>query len=75
MSTAPFYLRKARWGYKMSTPSDELVDGMLCDALWDAFNDYHMGVTAENLAERYEISREQQDEFAYSSQMKAKDCD
>ncbi len=72
MSAAPFYLRKARWGYKMSTPSDELVDGMLCDALWDAFNDYHMGVTAENLAERYEISKERQDEFAYSSQMKAK---
>ena len=72
MSAAPFYLRKARWGYKMSTPSDELVDGMLCDALWDAFNDYHMGVTAENLAEKYEISRERQDEFAYSSQMKAK---
>ena len=74
MSAAPFYLRKARWGYKMSTPSDELVDGMLCDALWDVFNDYHMGVTAENLAERYEISRERQDEFAYSSQMKAKDA-
>ena len=72
MSAAPFYLRKARWGYKMSTPSDELVDGMLCDALWDAFNDYHMGVTAENLAEKYEISKERQDEFAYSSQMKAK---
>ena len=74
MSAAPFYLRKARWGYKMSTPSDELVDGMLCDALWDVFNDYHMGVTAENLAEKYEISRERQDEFAYSSQMKAKDA-
>ena len=74
MSSAPFYLRKARWGYKMSTPSDELVDGMLCDALWDVFNDYHMGVTAENLAEKYEISRERQDEFAYSSQMKAKDA-
>ena len=74
MSAAPFYLRKARWGYKMSTPADELVDGMLCDALWDVFNDYHMGVTAENLAERYEISRERQDEFAYSSQMKAKDA-
>ncbi len=72
MSTAPFYLRKARWGYKMSTPSDELVDGILCDGLMDAFNNYHMGVTAENLAEKYEISRERQDEFAYSSQMKAK---
>jgi len=72
MSTSPFYLRKARWGYKMSTPSDELVDGMLHDALWDAFNDYHMGVTAENLAEKYEISKDRQDEFAYLSQMKTK---
>ena len=72
MSTAPYYLRKARWGYKMSAPSNEVVDGILCDGLMDAFNDYHMGVTAENLAEKYGISRERQDEFAYSSQMKAK---
>ncbi|MCY3986794.1 MAG: acetyl-CoA C-acetyltransferase [Candidatus Dadabacteria bacterium] len=72
MSTAPYYLRKARWGYKMSAPSDEVVDGILCDGLMDAFNGYHMGVTAENLAEKYGISRERQDEFAYSSQMKAK---
>ena len=72
MSAAPFYLKKARWGYKMSSPSDELVDGMMSDALWDAFNDYHMGVTAENLAEKYEISRENQDTFAYASQMKTK---
>ncbi len=71
MSQAPFYLKKARWGYRMSSPTDKLIDGMVYDGLWDIFNDYHMGVTAENLAERYEISREEQDEFAYNSQMKA----
>lgn len=71
MSASPFYLKKARWGYRMSFPSDEIVDGMVRDALWDAFNDYHMGMTAENLAEKYEISREEQDEFAHGSQMKA----
>lgn len=71
MSQVPFYLKKARWGYKMSSPTDELIDGMVYDGLWDVFNDYHMGVTAENLADRYEISREEQDEFAYNSQMKA----
>lgn len=72
MSAAPFYLRKARWGYKMSSPSDEIVDGMVYDALWDVFNDCHMGITAENLAEKYEISRSEQDAFAYRSQMKAR---
>ena len=72
MSAAPFYLKKARWGYKMSSPSDELIDGMVCDGLWDVFNNYHMGVTAENLAEKYEISKEEQDQFAYNSQMKTK---
>ena len=56
----------------MSLPSDEIVDGMVRDALWDVFNDYHMGVTAENLAEKYEISREEQDDFALGSQMKAR---
>ena len=72
MSAAPFYLRKARWGYRMSSPSDEIVDGMVYDALWDVFNDCHMGITAENLAEKYEISRSEQDAFAYRSQMKAR---
>lgn len=72
MSAAPFYLRKARWGYRMSSPSDEIVDGMVYDALWDVFNDCHMGITAENLAEKYEISRQEQDAFAYRSQMKAR---
>ncbi len=72
MSQAPFYLKKARWGYKMAMPSEEIIDGMVYDGLWDVFGDYHMGITAENLAEQYNISREQQDEFAYNSQLKTK---
>ncbi len=72
MSQAPFYLKKARWGYKMAVPSEEIIDGMVYDGLWDVFGDYHMGITAENLAEQYNISREQQDEFAYNSQLKTK---
>ena len=72
MSQAPYYLNNARWGYRMGLPKDELIDSMINDGLWDVFNDYHMGVTAENLAEMYDISREEQDEFAYKSQMKAK---
>ncbi len=72
MSQAPFYLKKARWGYKMAMPKEEIIDGMVYDGLWDIFGDYHMGITAENLAEQYNISRERQDEFAYNSQMKTK---
>jgi acetyl-CoA C-acetyltransferase len=74
MSQAPFYLNKARWGYKMAMPSEEIVDGMVYDGLWDVFGDYHMGITAENLAEQYNISRERQDEFAYNSQLKTKNA-
>ncbi|MBI2487562.1 MAG: acetyl-CoA C-acetyltransferase [Deltaproteobacteria bacterium] len=74
MSAAPFYLSKARYGYRMAMPKDEIVDGMVYDGLWDIFNNYHMGVTAENLAEVYNISREEQDEFSYKSQMKAKEA-
>ncbi|MGH7790887.1 MAG: acetyl-CoA C-acyltransferase, partial [Thermodesulfobacteriota bacterium] len=74
MSAAPFYLTKARYGYRMAMPKDEIVDGMVYDGLWDIFNNYHMGVTAENLAEVYNIAREEQDEFAYKSQMKAKEA-
>lgn len=74
MSQAPFYLGKARWGYKMAMPKDEVTDGMVFDGLWDIFNDYHMGVTAENLAGKYSISREAQDEFAFDSQMKTKEA-
>jgi len=72
MNLAPFYLPKARYGYRMGMPKDEIVDGMVYDGLWDIFNDYHMGVTAENLAESYNISKDEQDEFAYKSQMKCK---
>ncbi|QAT50477.1 acetyl-CoA C-acetyltransferase [Caproiciproducens sp. NJN-50] len=69
MSMAPFAVSKARFGYRMN--NGVLEDLMIKDALWDAFNDYHMGITAENVAERYGITREMQDEFAASSQQKA----
>ncbi|HBT48368.1 MAG: Acetyl-CoA acetyltransferase [Caldanaerobacter subterraneus] len=68
MSRAPYLLRDARWGYRMNMPSGELVDVMVYDGLWDVFNQYHMGITAENIAERYKISRQEQDEFALRSQ-------
>jgi acetyl-CoA C-acetyltransferase len=74
MDQAPFYLKKARYGYRMGMPKEDLFDGMVSDGLWDVFNNYHMGVTAENIAEKYNISREEQDEFAYKSQMKAKEA-
>lgn len=69
MSQAPFLLRNAREGFKMG--DQKLVDSMIVDGLWCAFNDYHMGVTAENLAAKYEITREEQDEFSAWSQEKA----
>jgi acetyl-CoA C-acetyltransferase len=69
MTAAPFALLQARAGYRMG--DGKLVDTMIKDALWDAFNDYHMGVTAENVAARFEITREAQDEFAALSQQKA----
>jgi len=69
MSTAPYLLPKARFGYKMGNA--QMVDSMIKDGLWDAFNDYHMGITAENIAERWNISREEQDAFAAYSQQKA----
>ena len=68
MSTAPYLLEKARFGYKMG--NQEVVDSMIKDGLTDAFNNYHMGITAENIAEQWEISREEQDEFALKSQLK-----
>ncbi len=66
MTNAPYILDKARYGYKMGNA--ELIDSMVKDGLWDIFNDYHMGMTAENVAEKYGISREEQDEFACRSQ-------
>lgn len=69
MSLAPFALTKARFGYRMN--DGKLMDTMVHDALWDAFNDYHMGITAENVAEQWHLTREQLDEFAAASQQKA----
>ncbi|MBT2677624.1 acetyl-CoA C-acetyltransferase [Bacillus sp. ISL-35] len=69
MSQAPYLLKNARDGFKMG--DQKLVDSMTSDGLTCAFNDYHMGVTAENLCSKYEIGREEQDEFAASSQEKA----
>jgi acetyl-CoA C-acetyltransferase len=69
MSRAPYILNDARWGYRMGAGS--LVDSMLSEGLMDSFNGYHMGITAENVAEKWNISREMQDEFALNSQLKA----
>lgn len=69
MSNAPFALRNHRWGKKMGEES--LADLMIFDGLWDIFNNYHMGITAENIAERYFVTRNEQDEFAIRSQQKA----
>lgn len=69
MSQAPFLLKGARDGYKMG--DQKLVDSMISDGLWCAFNDYHMGITAENLCDKYNLSREELDQFAAESQQKA----
>ncbi|MBK5011895.1 acetyl-CoA C-acetyltransferase [Pseudomonas sp. S60] len=69
MSLAPYVMPSARTGQRMG--HGQLVDSMITDGLWDAFNDYHMGITAENLVERYGLNREQQDAFAAESQRKA----
>ena len=52
----------------------EMIDSMIKDGIWDIFNGYHMGVTAENVAEKWQITRDQQDEFALNSQLKAEDA-
>ena len=70
MTQAPYLLdSKARWGYRMGNA--KVVDVMIQDGLWCAFNDYHMGVTAENVAAKYGVSREDQDQLAFESQTKA----
>ncbi|TDF80477.1 acetyl-CoA C-acetyltransferase [Pseudomonas sp. H9] len=69
MSLANYVMPGARTGLRMG--HSQLIDSMISDGLWDAFNDYHMGITAENLVEKYGISREEQDAFAAASQQKA----
>ena len=69
MSQSKYVSEGSRWGNKMG--DGKLVDMMIKDGLWDAFNDYHMGITAENIAEQWNLTREEQDEFAAASQQKA----
>ena len=69
MSAAPYAVPGARWGQRMG--DGKIVDSMIKDALWDAFNNYHMGVTAENIAKEWGLTREMQDEFSLNSQLKA----
>jgi acetyl-CoA C-acetyltransferase len=69
MTNAPYLLPQARKGYRLG--NGKVVDSMVHDGLWDIYNDYHMGVTGENVAEKYGITREEQDEFAVNSHRKA----
>lgn len=69
MSNAPYLLPSARWGQRMG--DGKVIDYMVNDGLWDAFNNYHMGITAENIAEQWNITRSEQDEYALQSQLRA----
>src|SRR6202795_449175 len=69
MSSSPHILQGSRDGFRMGDA--KLVDSMIVDGLWDAYNNYHMGMTAENVAKEFDISRREQDEFAAASQQKA----
>ena len=69
MTNAPYLLPNARKGYRLG--NGQVVDSMVHDGLWDIYNDYHMGITGENVAEKYGITREEQDEFAVNSHRKA----
>ena len=69
MTNAPYLLPQARKGYRLG--DGKVIDSMVHDGLWDIYNDYHMGVTGENVAEKYGITREEQDEFAVNSHRKA----
>ncbi len=71
MSAHPYYLPNARWGYRMNMVKGDFIDGMVYDGLWEIFNGYHMGITAENVAEQYGLTREEQDAFGYASQVRA----
>ncbi len=69
MSRAPYLLMRARWGYRHG--HEQVLDAMVQDGLWDVYNDFHMGITGEVVAEKYGITREEADEFSYQSHMKA----
>ncbi|MFZ1008797.1 MAG: acetyl-CoA C-acetyltransferase [Candidatus Sulfotelmatobacter sp.] len=69
MTNAPYLLPQARKGYRLG--NGQVIDSMVHDGLWDIYNDYHMGITGENVAEKYGITREEQDEFAVHSHRKA----
>lgn len=69
MTNAPYLLDRARWGYRLN--HGKLIDSVIQDGLWDVYNDFHMGITAELVAERYGIARKEQDEFAVESHKKA----
>jgi acetyl-CoA C-acetyltransferase len=69
MTGAPYLLTSARKGYRLG--NGQLIDSMISDGLWDIYNDYHMGITGENVAEKHSITREQQDEYALNSHRKA----
>src|ERR687889_2593043 len=71
MDRAPFLLPKGRYGYRMGMPKADIYDHLVFDGLWDVFNDYHMGVTAENVAEEYGITREDSDAYAVRSHQRA----
>ena len=67
MDQAPFLIPEGRYGYRMGLPDAKILDHMVYDGLWDTFNDYHMGVTAENVAEQYDLTRDECDEYAARS--------
>src|SRR5579862_7587951 len=69
MTNAPYLLPQARKGYRLGNA--QVIDSVVHDGLWDIYNDYHMGITGENVAEKYGITREEQDEFAVNSHRKA----
>ena len=74
MSMSPFYLPKARYGYRMGGLNDakaDLIDGMVFDGLYEGFYGYHMGMTAENIAAKYGITREEQDKLGLMSHQRA----
>ena len=71
MDQAPFLMPKGRYGYRMGMPDAKILDHMVFDGLWDVFNDYHMGVTAENVAEQYGLSRDEVDEYSARSHQRS----